>query len=410
MQLPDNFIAPDYNGRSIANVPATVAAAVGVSIDSLPPLQPSLWQPVAQDTNRVVVLILDAFGWNLLQAYKDELAPLLNKATILEQITSIFPSTTSAALSSLWSGFPPTGHGLMGLHLFLPQFAAGTQMISFTPVFDHIPDALIHAGLDLEKFLLVPGLAEQLAVQGIPTYAFKGREIVNSALSKMHGRGVASSFGAFSFADMLVQMGDLLHEKAGEPLYACGYWPTIDTLSHFRDWTGTAVKAELLTMFQQINAFFLQRLTDAAKAGTAFFIVADHGQTSRNMAQQVHLEDHPQLMRDLIMRPMGDGRVAYLYTRQGRQTAVLDYFATNLADLAVALPVEEALATGWFGAHPISPIVRERMGDVVVIMRDQAILYTNADQFYIDHFYAGHGGLTADEMQVPWIGFHLPDL
>lgn len=410
MQLPDQFIAPDYSGRSIANVPATVAAIAGVSIDALLPLQPHLWQPVAQNVNRVVVLILDAFGWNLLQAYRNDLAPVLDQATILEPITSIFPSTTSAALSSLWTGFPPTGHGLMGLHQFLPEYAAGTQMISFTPVFDLIPDALIHAGLDLEKFLQVPGAAEQLAAQGIPTYAFKGREIVDSALSQMHGRGVASSFGAFSFADMLVQMGDLLHEKAGEPLYACGYWPTIDTLSHFRNWTGTAVKAELISLFQQINTSFLQQLTARAKAGTAFFIVADHGQTTMARDQMLHIEDHPQLMRDLLMRPMGDPRVAYLYTRQGRQTAVLDYFASNLADLAIALPVDEALATGWFGPTPISPVVRDRMGDVVVIMRDQAIVYNNDDQFLVDHFHAGHGGLTRDEMQVPWIGFHLPDL
>ena len=410
MQLPDQFVAPEYNGRSIANVPATVAATAGVSIDALPPLQPHLWQPVAQNVNRVVVIILDAFGWNLLQAYRNDLAPVLDQATILEQITSIFPSTTSAALSSLWTGFPSTGHGLMGLHQFLPEYAAGTQMIAFTPVFAQLPNALIDAGLDLNDFLLVPGIAEQLAARGIKTYSFKGREISDSALSYMHGRGVAGNYGAFTFADMLVQMSELLHAKAGEPLYVCGYWPTIDTLSHFRNWTGTAVKAELISLFQQINTTFLQQLTTEAKAGTAFFIVADHGQTAMDRDQLLHLEDHPQLMRDLLMRPMGDPRVAYLYTRQGRQTAVLDYFASHLTDLAIALPVDEALATGWFGPMPISPVVRDRMGDVVVIMRDQAILYTNDDQFLVDHFYAGHGGLTRDEMQVPWIGFHLPSL
>ncbi len=407
MFLPDEFVRPDYNGRSIANIPATVASIVAVPFAGLRPLQSELWQPVSRTSNRVVVLLLDAMGWNLIQEMKEELSFLLDQATVVDKITSVCPSTTTVALTSFWTGHAPASHGLTGLHQFLGDYAVGTQMISFTPQFASFPDALIDAGLDLEQFLAVPGVGEQLAQGDVATFAFKGRDIVDSALSKMHGRGVAGNHGAISFADMLVQMRDCLHEHAGEPLYISAYWPTIDTLSHYRGWGSTAVKAELLALFQQIQTSFLDQLSDQAKAKTSFFIVADHGHTSMKKGQMIRLEDHPQLMRYLLMQPMGDMRIAYLYAKQGQQQAVLDYLHKHLGKQVWALPVEEALATGLFGPEPYAQVAAERMGDVVAIMREQTILYTDAQQYFVDNFLAGHGGLSRDEMEVPWIGLQL---
>ena len=407
MQLPNEFVQPAYNGRSIANIPATVAKITGSSFTGLESLEDNLWQNAAPSSNRVVVLLLDAMGWNLIQKWRAELSFLLDRATLIEKITSVCPSTTTVALTSFWTGNGPAGHGLAGLTQFLGDYAVGTQMISFTPTFDRYPDALINAGLDLTQFLDVPGMAEQLTEAGIPTFAYKGREIVDSALSKMHGRGVAGNVGAITFADMLVQMRDCLHEHAGRPLYISGYWPTIDTISHFRNWSSEAVKAELTSLFHQIQTIFLDGLTDQAKANTSFFIVADHGQTSRNREQLIRLEDHPELMSHLLMRPMGDMRVAYLYAKQGKQDAIIEYVNNHLGDRVLALGKDEALATGIFGPAPYTQGVKDRIGDVVLLMRGQTLFYTDAQQYYIDNFLAGHGGLTSDEMEVPWIGFDL---
>ena len=48
-------------------------------------------------------------------------------------------------------------------------------------------------------------------------------------------------------ADMLVQMGDLLEQKPGESMYINGYWPTIDTISHFRGPLSAATCSETRT-------------------------------------------------------------------------------------------------------------------------------------------------------------------
>lgn len=408
LHLPgaDETCLPNYAGGSIANVPATVAQLLGMQLRSLPGLPESLWQPLG-DVKRVVLLTLDGFGWNLFQAKQDLVTAVSHKATITGQLTSIFPSTTVAALSSLWTGSAPAQHGLVGLRMFFPEFAVSAGMLDFSPLFFKAQDALVDAGLDPKTFLQHPGVGEQLADAGIPTFAFKGYEIVDSVLSKMHGRGVKESFGVMTFADMLVQMRELLNKRAGEPLFMNAYWPSIDTLSHYHTWQGTAVSAEVRAIFYQLQTEFLDALTDAARQDTAFFIVADHGQELTPLSQQIFLSSHPQLEQMLFMRPTGEPRVLYLYTKHGCHQSAIDYINTNLGEAMTAVSTQEALHAGLFGPEPFAANVADRLGDVVVIMRGGYTLFSEAERPKAHKMIGRHGGMSIAEMQVPWLGFRL---
>ncbi len=406
LPVADEFCLPNYDNGSIANVPATVAQLLGIRLRGLSALPEPLWQPLG-DVKRVVLLTLDGFGLNLFQARQELLTAVSHKATITGQLTSIFPSTTVAALSSLWTGSAPAQHGLVGLRMFFPEFAVSAGMLDFSPLFFKARDALVDAGLDPKTFLQHPGVGEQLAAADIPTFAFKGYEIVDSVLSKMHGRGVAESFGVMSFADMLVQMRELLDKRAGEQLFINAYWPSIDTLSHYHTWQGTAVSAEVRAIFYQLQTEFLDALTDAARQDTAFFIVADHGQALTPLSQQIFLSEHPQLEQMLFMRPTGEPRVLYLYTKHGCHQAAIDYINTNLGEAMTAVSTQKALHAGLFGPEPFAANVADRMGDVVVIMRGGHTLFSEAERPKAHKMIGRHGGMSYAEMQVPWLGFRL---
>ena len=182
IQFSDEFSWPDYAGGTIANVPATAASLLNVPFQGLPPLPAAQGQPSAPGIKRVVLFVIDAWGWNLLCRDRAELEQWVEKADIATQISSIFPSTTVAALSSLWTGSSPAQHGLVGLRLFMPEYGSITQFLKFTPAFGSYPDALIKAGMKPETFLHTPGFAQQLAQAGVETHAFKGRAIIDSAL------------------------------------------------------------------------------------------------------------------------------------------------------------------------------------------------------------------------------------
>jgi hypothetical protein len=406
LQLSAEFVPPDYSGGTIANIPATIAGLLGVPFAGLPPLPESLWRPLG-DARRVVLFIVDALGWNLCQQEQAMLSDLTTQAIVQGRLTSIFPSTTVAALSSLWTGLGPAQHGMVGLRLFMPQYAVTAQTLSFSPTFGHYPQALIHAGLKPESFLHGSGFAEQLADSGVASFAFKGQEIVDSALSKMHGRGLTASFGVYTLAEMFVQLRQLLEEKAGKSLYANVYWPTIDTLSHLYGWEHPTVAAELRAIFTQLRQEIFGRLSLAARKETVFLLAADHGQVTTTPAQRIYLEDHPDLQRWLWMIPAGEPRTPYLYVKNGRQTAVLNYIADNLSHAMVAMPAATALSAGLLGPEPHAPEAADRLGDVLLTMRDGFLLLTEKDREKADRFNGRHGGMTAPEMYVPWWGFRL---
>ncbi len=406
--LPGEFLLPEYEGGSIANVPATIAGLLGAPFNGLPPLRADLWQPLAGGVRRVVLFVVDSLGWQLVEQERPSFAALMaGKTAVLQPITSIFPSTTVAALSSFWTGVGPAQHGLVGLRLLMPEYGTITQFIRFTPDFGKYPDALVEAGLNPETFLAVPGVAQQLHAADIPTYRFKDYALINSALSKMHGRGVADSFGAVSVADLLVRLRQFLHEKAGQPMFIYAYWPTIDTLMHNHGWDHPAVFAEMRAIFQQLKSEFLDALSPAARAETVLILTADHGQMTCPPAHYIHYKDHPELEAMLLMRPSGESRAPYFHARQGRQQDVLRYLQDHLSHAMFAITGAEALAAGLLGPAPHAPQVELRVGDVIGIMRHDYAFVTAQDMKHADRLLGRHGGLTRPEMLATYLAMRL---
>ena len=407
MKLPSEFVLPNYNGRSLANVPATVAKLLNVTFKGSPPLQTALWQPLGPNIQRIVLFLVDGLGWNIIQRQQKNLAPLLSRAQVADTITSVFPSTTVNALSSIWTGTPPAQHGLVGLRLFFPEYAVLGQMIRLKPNFYNAPDALVHAGLNVKDFLATPGAGGQFVRQRVAVHHFKERDIVDSALSHMHGRGITADHGASTLADMLVKTRQLIENNLDKKLFAYLYWPTVDTLSHAYGPFGEAVTAEMQTILYQVETIFMDGLSAAAKAGTAVIIMSDHGQTNTPTSQHIYIDDHPRLKRMLLMRSAGEPRVPILYAKQGKVQAVLDYINSELHELAVALPSKEALDLGLFGNGPYAPHTRERLGDIVMIMRHGALYLNPKEVSRAQQSNGRHGSLTADEMNATWLGFRL---
>ena len=60
----------------------------------------------------VVLLVVDGMGWNQVQERKEEL-PFLRTAP-MTSISTVAPSTTATALTSICTGVPPGEHGVVG--------------------------------------------------------------------------------------------------------------------------------------------------------------------------------------------------------------------------------------------------------------------------------------------------------
>ncbi len=410
LALPSEFIAPNYGGRSIANLAASIIRILGGTIRTAP-LEPALIQDFATGVDRIVLVIADAVGYvRLIETLETNphngFHALLRAGARLAPLTSVFPSTTTAALTTLWSGYTPAEHGLVGYQLFLRDYGARTEMIGFSPVATKElgSEQLLAAGLEPDKFLAAPSLPQTLAPVGAPVYHFIEEPYVESALARVQIRGARETRGFVSSSDMWVALREHVEAHRAERALFVAYWSAADSIAHRYGASSETVVAEINNLAFSGEREFLRRLSPAARAGTLFLFVADHGQIDTPPHAAVCLRDHPRLRDRLLMDFTGDPRAAYLYCRNGEVEAVREYFKTHLADEFVVVEARSALEGGLFGSGDIAPEVKHRLGDLIVLARGNSFLWDRAEE---SKMLGRHGGLAAEEMLVPLIAARL---
>jgi hypothetical protein len=403
LNLPDEFVLPRYD-RCIGNLPATLAAMLGADLSpALPPLDERLWRDLSAGVQRIVWVIVDALGWHHFRLMADMIpAPFdrLTSAGRATPITSVFPSTTTSALATLWSGYAPAQHGLVGHELYLREFGLVVDTLGFSPVGEPRRGQMIDRGLVPEEFVPVPGLAQVLAGQGITTYALIDNRLVSSGLSRLCFRGVAHVGGLVGPADMWVCLRELLADPGNTRQLVVAYWGDIDNVGHRRSPASTAWEAELRNLFYLMDTEFLRSLPPPARKGTLLVITADHGQMAGDPAHAVTLPEHPALRDQLLLPPTGGPRSAYLFARQGAVSAVAAHFRDHLADRFQLVDAQAALEAGLLGPPPLAAETVHRVGDLLALGRADWVLRRHPPRYPVLGL---HGGLSAWEMLVPLV-------
>jgi len=98
---------PAYDGGCITNVVPALLEQPDVVPDWLP--------AAAVEADQVVLLVVDGLGWLQLQD-RANLAPTLT-GFAGGPITTVAPSTTATALTSITTGLPPGEHGVVGYRM-----------------------------------------------------------------------------------------------------------------------------------------------------------------------------------------------------------------------------------------------------------------------------------------------------
>ncbi|MGD2148908.1 MAG: alkaline phosphatase family protein [Anaerolineae bacterium] len=415
--LPKEFVLPHYDGYSIANVAPTVARILGVDLDgAAPPLPEHVWGAHAEGVLCVLLLVLDATGFLQLSHCLGGERSLFSRAAdagVLIPITSVFPSTTVSALTTLWTGRTPLEHGFLGTRLLLPELGVLANMLKSAPAAYGRGGRLEEWGWDPEQFVTVATLGEQLGAAGVGTVAHTHRAFIGSSLTRVFLRGMRNVQGYVGLSDLWVNLQRTLsNRRADELLVVDVYWGGVDNVGHVYGPEGAYLASALRLLGRSFEEDFLRRVPEEARRNTLLMITADHGQIATPPERVVNLPDHSALLETLLLPPAGETRAAYLYTRNGQAEALRTYVAEHLADRFALLDTEEALEAGLFGpVESLTPASRVRLGDMLLIARDGSRLTMKKEEKEDGpHLRGHHGSLTPDEMLVPLLVVRLDAL
>jgi hypothetical protein len=331
--------------------------------------EPAPWLPApVAGARAVVLLVLDGFGWLALDAARARLPEL----AALEggPITTVVPSTTAAALTSIASGMAPARHGMVGYRMLV-----GGQV------------------LDVLRWKVPEGKAPDPASVTLVDSAFGGKpvptvvraEFARSGFTESHMRGVRF-VGWRTTATLVTHVARLL--DAGEP-FVYAYYDGVDKVAHEYGITDGFFPAE-----QVAADCLVGDLLDVLPSDAVLVITADHGQV--------------QFERWVTMEPVaahirayaGDARLRYLYARPGAEADLAKAAAEAFADDAWVFTRDQLIDEGWLGPEPPPGDVATRIGHVTLAARGN-VAFVDPTHPHETRLLAGHGSLSPDEMLVP---------
>lgn len=357
---------------------ASARSVVGVADDLFAALRGE--SEVLPRAESVVLVVIDGLGAISLRGHAGHARSLTAGMTKKDVATSVFPSTTAAALTSILTGVWPGEHGLVGYR-----------------VLDASRDVLVNQlsgwetdGLDPLTWQPAATVFERLDAKGHESFAVGLAAYAHSGFTKATLRG--ARFSSAATATERVQLAyELAHTHPGSLVYC--YLPEVDKAGHKH---GVA-SGEWVAALEEVDAALAARVPP----GVGVLVTSDHGMVDVPVNRQVILEEeHLAGVRHVG----GEPRMLHVHLDpEADGAAALARWRADLEGVADVVTRAEAIEHGLFGPT-VTAAAASRIGDVMAIARGAWAIYdgTAADQRGRG-MVGQHGALTAEERQVPVI-------
>jgi len=132
-------------------------------------------------------------------------------------------------------------------------------------------------------------------------------------------------------------------------------------------------------------------------------ITADHGLVDSKKDELIDIEQHPDLKDTLLMPLSGDPRAAYCYVKQGMTDMFEEYVDKNLSEICSVYKSPQCVEDHFFGLDDPNPRLWDRIGDYVLIPKENYVIKDKILGESPHHYTGHHGGMSEDEMFVPVI-------
>jgi len=358
----DKPVLPDYAGGCISNiVPALLEGE---------PEGPTWLPSAALEADQVVLLVLDGLGWEQLRE-RPTLTPTLSSLAG-GPITSVAPSTTATALTSIATGCTPGVHGVVGYRVAVQDEVLNVLRWT-TP------------GGDARRRIDPGGFQPNQAFCSQHPAIVTKAEFVNSGFTGAHLSGVR--FRGYRVPSTLVV--EIAGAVSADEPFVYAYYDGIDKVSHEYG-LAEHYDAELAWVDRMVGD-----VLSVLPPGAVLVVTADHGQVDvgdRTVALAGDVATH-------VSFQSGEGRFRWLHARPGRADALAAAARECHSDTGWVRTRDETIEEGWWG-DVVTDAARQRLGDVALVAREPVAYIDDTDTGPYQ-LIGRHGSLTAAEMYVP---------
>ncbi|MES2122930.1 MAG: alkaline phosphatase family protein, partial [Chlamydiota bacterium] len=215
-QWTPHFIKPLYDSYSFSLIPPTIAKLLtGHGTSHLPvDAVGGSWKQY----DCVVLFLIDGFGWEFFNAYAHKYPFLdrFSKEGVASKISSQFPSTTAAHVTTMNTGMEVGQTGIYEWFYYEPVVDEMISPLVFSYSGDHTVATLLKSGYRPEKIFPFKTIYQQLADHGVKSIAMQHEDIAHSPYSSALLAG-AQNIPFAHFDDALKRLVDICEGPHEQP-------------------------------------------------------------------------------------------------------------------------------------------------------------------------------------------------
>lgn len=387
--LNETFVKPRYDSGGFAGIPNRIKEAFA-----------------SKKYDAVVLFFIDAFGWRFYERFQDSpFIQRMEKNGRIEKLTSQFPSTTAAHVTTMHTGLSVGQSGVHEWYYYEPLVDRVISPLLFSFAGTKSRDTMKEAHVDPAKLYPKGVLYPELKKMGVDSFNFGLRDYTPSTYSKSVMAG--SELRSFkTLSEAFINLGQLL-EKQTRPMYAHLYFDKIDMLAHEYGPTAPQTEAEIETFLMMMEYYFDRMFKGNKKI--LFLMTADHGMCEIDPQTTTYLNINPNFSgferflksnrKNELLVPAGSPRDMFLYIKDEMLDEAQSFLSARLAGKADVVKTETLIKEGYFGTD-VSTRFKERVANLVVLSyRYESVWWYEKDK-YIQRYYGHHGGLTPQEMET----------
>jgi predicted AlkP superfamily pyrophosphatase or phosphodiesterase len=406
---------PDYSGYCLSNVPSTIMSMFGVN-EGRPTLpKDALGGVDTSSIDNVILLLCDGLGYSewKRQEGKGFIGELTKKGSV-RPITTVFPSTTAAALTTVSTGLTPQEHGLPEWFVYMEEIGDIIVTLPFTRVGERGRDTL-EGVLNPKALIKGKTIFHKLSDAGVKCTSLNNRTLAFSAYSTI-SRGGSDVFPYSAASDLTVSLRRLVEQSRGRNFFYA-YWSYVDTIEHAYGPNNEEAAVEASMISHALQEGFLSRLNRETAERTLILATADHGQVNVVPEETLYMNRFRKLVDALEaapsgrkIPPWGSARDLFLKVRDDRLDEVESYLSRKLNGIATVLRTEEGVKEGLFGLGKPSRRFLRRAGNLLILphgLKTVWYRYKKGDSLDLR---GHHGGLSEDEMTIPLAAARVSDI
>ncbi|MGN1316554.1 MAG: alkaline phosphatase family protein [Acutalibacteraceae bacterium] len=362
------IIYPNYD-RSILSIASSVLAHFGVK-DCQHKTLPEFDKLLQKDYKNIIVILFDGLGVSAIKEHLNE-NDFLRKHFVCP-ISSVFPSTTVAATTSILSGYSPLECGWLGWDLYFEEIGENVAVFRNTLQRNGEPAADYNVA---NRYIPVKNVMQRI-------------EEVNGRKSA-YCVSFFSKFRVKSVEDICKTVYKLSKKRKKKYIYA--YWHQPDNAMHGHGVTSEEAHKEILNINSEVEKL-CGKLKDSL-----VIITADHGLCD---GKNEYLEDYPRLSSMLKVPPSIEPRALSFFVKDGMLEDFRDEFNGIFGNDFRLMTKEEVFKENLFGFGKPHPRTYNFVGDFLAVATGEKSLFIEREE----HSFVGvHAGLTEEEMTVPFI-------